>query len=295
MFPSPSITPPTLENYQWKFNGLTLGANTPFGVLKAEGLDFAIPRTGDAPWPRDHGEARGLDIWGGRDVILDLWVKSDGTSLQHALLALAAAQNIKPTAESPLWFQLPNLPIMCVMCRPRKRPYPIDSDYSAANIAKPELSLHATDPRIYSAGKEASVALGAIPETGGLIAAKNEGNTEARFVVIFQGEVAGPALQNLSIAGTPTIRFTPPGEEPVEKMTVPADYQLSVNTGIPHLVQLYKGTVAEGDWENAMKLLTWDSIWFDLIPGENSLRYHADSLSPEASTATVQWASAWQL
>lgn len=293
MFPSPSITPPTLENYQWEYNGLTLGANTPYGVLKAEGLDFATPRHGDIPWPRDHGEARGLDVFGGRDVILDLWVKSDGTSLQHALLALAAAQNIMPTAEMPLWFQLPNLPIMCVMCRPRKRTYPIDSDYSAANIAKPELSLHATDPRIYSAGKEASVALGDSPETGGLIAAVNAGNTETRFVVIFQGEVENPALQNLVISQEPTLRFTLPGEP--EENTVPPDYQLSVNTGIPHLVQLYNGTVAEGDWTTAMKLLTWDSIWYDLIPGENTLRYHASATSNPASTATVQWASAWNL
>ena len=292
MFPNPSITPPSLSDYQFQFGGLTFGAGTPWGVLKVEGLGMADIRTADTPWPRDHGASRGLDVFGERTIIFDLWDVAGGTSLQARQLELAAATNVSPTAEGLLWFQLPNNPIMCVPCRPIARPTTIDSDYAAANVAKPELHFLATDPRIYGAGQEASVALGDTPETGATVSPVNEGNTEARFVVIFSDEVENPALQNLSIAGTPTVRFVKPGEP--EEPTVEDGDQLSVNTGTPHLVQLYSGTVAEGNWVNGMKLLTWDSIWFDLPPGGNDLRYHADGGSA-GSTATIQWASAWQL
>jgi hypothetical protein len=154
MFPSPTITPPTLNDFEYYFNGLHFGAETPFGVLGVEGLDLAEIRSGDISYPRDYGQFKGLDLFAGKDIIFDFWEKSNGVSLQSSQLELATATNIMPDEEFPLWFQLPNLPILCVFCRVRKRPTKIDSDYAAANIAKPELVLHATDPRIYSAGKE---------------------------------------------------------------------------------------------------------------------------------------------
>ena len=156
-FPSPSITPPALENYQFYYNGLLFFANTPHAVLTLEGLGLPDVRSGDVNWARDYGQAKGLDLFGGRDLIFDFWEKPNGFSLQSSQLELAAATQILPNEEYPLWFQLPNLPTLCVMCRVRKRPTKIDSDYAAANIAKPELVLHATDPRIYSAGKSTEI------------------------------------------------------------------------------------------------------------------------------------------
>jgi hypothetical protein len=296
VFPAPSLTPPTLEDFQWQYGGLTFGANTAIGVLNVEGLDLAEIRNGDANWPRDHGQAMGLDVFAGRDVIFDLWIKSGGSSLQATQLELAAATNVKPNEEIPLWFQLPNLPILCVMCRPRKRPGKIETDYAAANIYKPELAFHATDPRIYAAGEEAAWGTGEEPETGTIQNVVNAGNTEMRPIFYIEGPVTSPAIQNLSAAETPTLRFAPIGD-PEGELTISPGEVLWVNLAIPHLVRLYPGGLGPGEgFENALRLLTWDSLWWDLIKGNNELRYHSDDPDlTETGDATIQWASAYML
>ena len=209
MFPSPSESPPSLENYQFHYNGLTFGANTPIAVLTEEGLGLSDIRNGDVNWARDHGQSPGLDLLSAKDVIFDLWITAGGTSVQARQLELAAATNVLPDEELPLWFQLPNLPIMCVLCRPRKRSFKIDSDYAAANIDKPELSFHVTDPRIYEAGKSVTYGLGAV--VAGKVTAKSEtfvnGNTEMRPVATFKGPLTGPKITNTEISGNPFIRL----------------------------------------------------------------------------------------
>lgn len=213
MFPSPSLTPPTLEGFQWEYNGLVMGAGTAFGVLGVEGLDMADIRSGDVNLPRDDGQTMGLDLYGGRDIILDLWMKTDGTSLQAAQLELAAATVVRPNEEIPLWFQLPNLPIMCVMCRPRKRPMKVDSDYAAAQVGKPELSLHATDPRIYGEGVETEISPNHPATT---VTLDNTGNQEMRPIAVFTGPLARPTIKSKAIAGEPFLtisRAIPDAEE----------------------------------------------------------------------------------
>jgi hypothetical protein len=211
MFPSPSLVVPSLEDFQWSYNGLKLGANTPYGVLGAEGFNMADIRNSDGGWPRDHGQALGLDLLGGQDILLDLWMKSDGTSLQHAQTALAAATRVQPGEETPLWFKLPNLQTMCLMTRPRKRKSKIDSDYASGNIGKPELSLHATDPRFYEHGRETVINLG--PLAGGKVTAGKlvvtNGNMEMRPIIVFTGKLRNPSIGNLTIAGHPTLKLEP--------------------------------------------------------------------------------------
>lgn len=202
------LDPPMLEDFQWYFNGLTLGADTPYGVLNVEGIDLAAIRHGDEPWPRDHGEAMGLDLYEGRDIIMDLWMKSDGTSLQHAQAALAKASKVLPSSELPLWFQLPNLPILCVVCRPRKKPMKIDANYAAAEIGEPEWSLHATDPRIYGEAKQTELTQAEKEKT------LANGDCEMRPILVFNGPLTQPWVRNKTITGGPRIRLRNPAAEP---------------------------------------------------------------------------------
>ena len=204
MFPPPSVVPPTLEDFQWGYAGLVFGANTPWGVLGAEGFGLADVRHQNTPWPRDHGEALGLDVFGGRSsIVFDLWDVAGGTSLQARQLELAAATNILPNGEEYLWFKLPNLPVMCVPCRVSKRPTNIDSDYAAANVAKPELALTATDPRIYGAGVSTVIS----PNHPASTKVLANGNMEMRPILVFTGPLARPRAANLSIAGDPFIEL----------------------------------------------------------------------------------------
>lgn len=213
MFPLPSVEPPTLNDFEWQFNGLTIGGNTNFGVLKVEGLNLPEVRNGDVAWPRDHGQAAGLDLYGGYDIIIDLWMKTNGESLQAAQLELAKATRVLPNEQIPLWFQLPNMPLMCVMCRPRKRPMDIDSDYAAAQIGEPSVMFHSTDPRLYLPGLEHTIDLSA--PSGGKVTpteftVDNEGNTEMRPILIFTGPLTVPELQNGTINGEPFLRLDVP-------------------------------------------------------------------------------------
>ena len=158
-FPPTSLTPPTLTDYQWSYNGTLLGASTPLGVLNVTGLvDLAQIRSGDPNQPRAHGQFVGLDLYGGRDITFSIFAKTNGTSLQSTLNAFASATVCGLATEQPLWFQLPNMPLLCIMCRPRKRSIPVDKNYEV-NIGYPVAQFHATDPNIYEAAQTATVGL----------------------------------------------------------------------------------------------------------------------------------------
>lgn len=297
MFPSPSLVPPALEDFQWEYNNLLFGADTPFGVLKAEGFDMPEVRNGDVDWPRDHGQAMGIDLYSGKDIIFDLWVKSNGTSLQSSQLELAAASVVRPNEELPLWFKLPNLNVMCVMCRPRKRPFPIDADYAAAKVGKPELVLHQTDPRIYERGKESKLELGAV--SGGKVTPTSviltNGNTEMRPILIFSGPLLEPFIANLSIGGEPRLTFINPAEKAI---TIPASAQLLVDLGPVHRVEYYPKGIAEAAAhppENKQGWVTAASTWWDLLPFANEIQFGSQDVTKTAGSVAIQWAPANEL
>jgi hypothetical protein len=347
MSPPVSLALPELEDFQWSYNGLTMGANTPYGVLKVEGLDLAKIRSGDVNWSRDHGQQMGLDLYEDRDVILDLWMKSDGTSLQHAQLALATATIVRLNEELPLWFKLPEYPVLCIMCRPRKRPMKIDSDYAAAKIGKPELSLHATDPRIYGAGEATLLQLttanpyestaeykrGEIVEAGsggpwecifpcvGIepevtpewekywvhwlgkrlrseLTITNNGNTEMRPILVFNGPFAIPRIVAHSLAGEPFLKFLAPGIEPeTGGKTLKAGEQLEVNLDPTHRITWY----APGEKESGAlgtdvsQWLNSESTWWDLIPGENLIEIYSEYTADDTGSVEVLWAPAYEI
>jgi hypothetical protein len=115
-FPLPAAlggpTPPSLAAWQWQYNGLTFGAGTSFGVLKIQGLNLASIRQGDVNAPRDDGQLIGLDVYGGRDITLDLWMTGSGGLVGNQLL-LAKAMQLGYATELPLWFQMPGTPNLC--------------------------------------------------------------------------------------------------------------------------------------------------------------------------------------
>lgn len=245
-FPAPSLEPPALEDFQFSFNGLTFGAGTPYAVLKLEGISLPDVRNGDVNWPRDHGQAEGLDLLGGQDMLFDLWVKTDGTSLQHAQEVLAKATAVRPSEEIPLWFKLPNLNIMCRIARPRLRKGTVDTDYAAANIWQPELLFHATDPRLYEQGAETSIALGAL--AGGKVTpgthSFTNGNTEMRPILILTGKLLNPSITNETITDKPAIKLTPPplildatGAAKTKVLTVASTANIAVGGAVigPHI------------------------------------------------------------
>lgn len=306
-FPSPALTPPTLASWQFSLNGYTFGASTADGVLEIDGLgDLATIRSGDMARSRDHGELIGLDLYGGRDFTVNLWAKSDGVSLQDTLLNLAAATVVGLGTEQPLWFQLPNYPLLCCMCRCRKRAVPWDLNYGAANIATPVASFHATDPRIYAAGQSVTTGLpsptvgmhfpatfpltfGATTPSG--VTVTNSGNTEMRPILVLTGPMTNPTIQNTTITGTPALAFSNPTQV---SYTVLAGDQMVIDLDL-HSVQYYTGGVSAGNPASRTSWLVPGSTWWDLLPGANLIQFLSADAASVAGTCQIQYASAYQL
>lgn len=308
-FPSPSITAPTLSNWQFQFNGLTFGSGQAVKVKGVTGLgDLPTIRTGDAPRPRDHGELIGLDLYSGRDITFDLEAESSSGVVESTLLTLAAATLTGLTTEQPLWFQLPGLPLLAVMCRPRKRTTTWDVGFQIGNVGVVSVQFHATDARVYTAPSlTATVGLPSptagltfpvtFPVTFGTVAPSgvtvtNSGNTEIRPVLVITGPVTNPSVENASIAGNPVLTFSNPNQT---GYTVAAGDQLVVDLDT-HSILYYVGGVSSGSAPASRgNWLVAGSTWWNLPPGNNLIQFLSRDSSSVAGTCTVQWASGYEL
>lgn len=304
-FPSPSLVVPVLNDYEVSFNGLTMGGDTPYGILQMEGFDLPVIRNGDAGRPRDQGMLIGLDVFGGRSFTLNMWIAANGgSSLQTLLEALAAATPVMGNTEIPFWFKLPNLGQMCVMARARKRTMPIDLDYGAGMVAKPVVQFFATDPRIYYSPSFTTTTTlpGTSPQGGftfpftfpltfgsslppGQMSLDNIGNYEMRPLIIFTGPLTNPSIQNTSIAGNPKLTFTNPTQlnytlQPGDTLTVDLDFHSILYTPV--------------NTSNPQSVLNWyaqGSTWFNLAPGVNTMFFSSTDNPPTTGTCEVEWAS----
>lgn len=307
-FPSSSLTPPTLSNWQFSYQGLTFGQGQAIKVAHVTGLgDLAEIRNGDEPRARDHGQTIGLDLFGGRDITFDLEAESSSGQVETTLLTLAQVTTPGLTTEQPLWFQLPGMPLLAVMCRPRKRTLPWDVGYQIGNVAQVSAQFHATDPRVYTAG--AAVTVGLPSPTAGMtfpatfpltfgatspngVTVTNGGNVESRPVLVITGPVTSPSVQNASISGSPTLTFTNPTQS---GYTVAAGDQLVIDLDL-HSILYYVGGVSSGTTPASRgSWLVSGSTWWDLPAGANLIQFLSKDSASVAGSLTVQYASAYQL
>lgn len=304
------VTPPTLDAWQFQYNGLTFGAGTSFGILSVKGLAMADVRHQDSVLPRDSGYLPGLDVYGGRTVELDLWMTGIG-GLQSNQVALAEAFPLGFATESPLWFQLPNMPLLCVMARTRKRTIRWDAVFAAQAVAKPMLQLYCTDPRIYGVSVVQTVGLGAVsgggltfpvgpfPVTFGATApasltVTNSGTDESRPVILFTGPLTAPYLQNSTITSGPLVQVINPSSG---GFTILDGDQLMVDMNVPHRVLYFSGGLAGGQAGSSVRSwLTAPSVWWDLPAATSSvLVFGSQDSSQTSGSVSVVSAPAYQL
>ncbi len=304
-FPPTNAVVPVLSDWQFSFNGLTMGAGTPYTIQQATGFDLASIRTQDVGRPRDQGMFIGLDVFGGRTFELNLWVISDGTTdLQTLMLSLASATPVAGSTEQPFYFKLPSMPQMAFMARARKRSFPLDLDYGAASIAKPVIQFEATDPRAYySPSLSNSIAL-PVPltgvkfpitfpmsfgtgGTGTYLTLDNTGNYEMRPILVFTGPLTTPTVNNTSISGNPYLTFRNPNQT---SYTLYAGDTLTVDLDMHTIVYTPSGAT---QGQNYRAWLTTGSTWFNLVPGNNNLFFSSLDASQVGGTLTVQWAPAY--
>lgn len=311
-FPAPTLTVPTLATWQFSFNGFTFGNATPAAVLKVTGLgDNPHIRSSTPTRARDHGQLVGLDLYGGRTFTINVWAQPNATSLQTNLLKLAAACEVGLATEQPLWFKQPNLPVLCVMCRPRKKTVPWDLNYGAAMVAKPVVQFHATSPLVFGKGRSLTVGVpgplpgmtfpsagatfplsfgGAVKPAG--VTADHTGNAPMKPVLVITGPVTTPSLSNDSLPGAPLMTIRNPTQT---GYTVTPGDQLVIDMDA-HSVEYYVGGVASGSAPASR--LSWvvaGSTWWYFQPGPNLVHLVSEDSTTLTGTFQVQWADAYIL
>lgn len=304
-FPAPSVVAPDLDDFQLQYAGLTMGAGTSYPYLELQGVDLAKIRSGDAGRPLDQGEFIGWDLYGGRDITVSYWIAADGGSSLQALLApFRAATVIGGVIEQPLWIKLPGTPLLVCSVRARKRTLNVDVNYGAAQLAKPVVQFHATDPRFYSTPTQTQAVGLAQPgagltfpvtfpvtfgQSGGsaTIQAVNSGDTEVRPILVIAGPVTNPWVSNGSLPGAPILQFSNPFQN---GYTVPAGDTLTVDLDWQTISYQTAGSTQSSqvpDW------LVYGSTWWNLPPGTNSISWGSSDSAATGATLTVQWASGY--
>jgi hypothetical protein len=288
----PQTTAPTLNNWQAQFNGLTIGAGTPYDLNGIEGLDLPAIRSGDTSRPRSHGEWMGLDLLAGREITIVGDFVSDGTSLQHAAEALGTAFAPGALTELPFWIQMPNLPILGMMVRTRKRNVPVDLGYSVSALAQMTIQLHATDPRLYAAAQSSSCVTALSPATTDLTV-NNAGNYETRPLLTLAGPLHGPTVfQSSAGPGFWFIQLI----NPAGGIDIASGDTVVIDTDT-HAVTYYVGGTGNGtpikNWVQPGNLWPNTAIGTPgMIPGNNVFTFNSTSGS-DTGTLTVTWASAY--
>ena len=303
-FPSPSAFVPDLNDWQFYYNGVYMGEGTPYATLSITGLSASTIRSGDTGRELDQGEFMGIDLYGGRDVTISLWVgASGGESLQSLLSTLSGAFTVAGTTSTPFYFQLPSLPLLCVMLRPRKYATPIDLDYGAASVGKPQASLHGVDPRVYVAPTTASV-VDLSPPVGGLtfpitfpvsfgggaygeIDLDNSGDFEMRPVLTITGPCTNPTVANDTITGGPVLTFSNPAQT---SFTLNSGDTLAIDLDFQSVIYTPDG----GDTGSYVPgWVVPGSTWWNLIPGVNEIQFGSSDAGMVAGFLTVDWTPAY--
>lgn len=281
-FPSPALVTPTLDPFQFSYAGLTFGGfgeSDPYHLIVAEGLyDMAQIATADVKRPLDQGEFIGVYSAGGRDPLIQVAVRSDGTSFDHARQALSGALRVPGATEQPLWFQLPS-GLYAVMARPTKFACPIDSNAVQLEAAMATMALHCTDPRIYLAPSLQAVC--GIPNPGehGEVTVTNAGTEGSRAVLLIEGPCKNPKVLAHSIPGEPWLEWL---------INLAAGDVLEVDMDWETQVLTHAGVTS--DVTNTLKE---GSTWWELEPKEPVvIRFSSADVAKVAAQLKVRYASA---
>jgi Phage tail protein len=310
--PSPTLSVPTLSNYQWFFQGaaatgVTLGPNTPFGFKKLEGIDLPSIRNGDSARPRTRGQYVGLDVIDARDITLTLDIGPLSTNfggygtLQGALNALRAVTNTQGTTEYPLWVQLPNFGLVAIMARCRKRSIPVDIPFTFGLAQNAVVQFHTTDPYFYASPTLApsvslptpGIGFGFLPSgmsfnlsfgggtTANTVTVTNSGDAPCYPQLVITGPCLNPSISNASLPGNPTLTFDIQlfaGD----KFVIDLDMQSALYTA--------SGSSLASPRLNTLQA---NSTWWAVIPGTNVVTFNSQDTTAAAGTLALWYSSAF--
>jgi hypothetical protein len=271
-----------MTDYTGSYNGLSFGPGTNVQLLQIDGFeDGASVTASDTQRPRDHGEFFSNDFAGGRIVTLKMLVLDSGAGDFFSTVDAVKAATVPQAVPLPLVITLPSGRSRQLLCRPRRRTFPVDPNYSF-RYGLSTVEFHANDPRWYDTTLQ-SVTLLPPAAGGGLTfpvtfplsfgggsvgnsaTVTNAGNFGTRPVVTITGPCSTPSLQNGSGA---TLSFN---------LTLAAGDQLVVDFGARTAV--LNGTANE--YPTVVQPVTW----FELPAGSSTIRFSVASSSAGCQAA----------
>jgi hypothetical protein len=277
---SAGFTAPTLEDWQYSYQGLTFGVGTEFDTVTVSGITGPpVINSKDQPFPRDTGEYPGEDSMGGRDITIDFQIKG-GDNIGTKMLSLGSAFSAIPYLPQPLWFKVPDLEVMCSMCRPRQGGGDLDVNVTAGIQRKTAITLHANDPRLYG---QAQTLTGLDGDT---ITVSNAGNCEVRPVILLPQSEA-PKVTNTTIGSNAVTALN---------VLINDGDTIVVDLATPHTAVYWPGGIVT---PTAPLYSIFNGIdrtrttWWTLVPGDNHLSLSLSSSG--GASAAIWWASAYML
>jgi len=280
------------EDWQMAYAGLLVGSSTDFGVIEIKGLlDLPSVRSGDQTLLRQHGLKAGDDFLGSRVVAVTMDIYgANKADMQLRTDEFLTAFTVGD--EQALTFQLPGVAgggVGRIMARVRKRSVRHDLDF-LNGLTRATVQLEATDPRIYIEGQSSGtaelplvsggatfdatfdLAFGTAGTSGSFIAV-NEGTFAAPVLLKIEGPATDPSIENLSTGETLSLTGT-------------------IAAGSCYLINTADRTVMLNGTASRYSELDASSVWLQLAPGDNDLKFRADAYHADA-LLTATWRSAY--
>lgn len=280
-------------SYDWEieFAGLSLGAETAFGLTGVTGLlDMPAVRSSDLELLRRHGAYAGDDFLAARTIQLDFSIYADSVEEMQSRMD-EFLQAFVVGVEAPLVFQLPGVaggvPAR-VWARTKRRSVMMDLEYKYG-VAKASVQMVATDPRIYTDQQQS--------DNTGLLVVSGGATFPLTFPLSFGtvGSGGSMLLNNTGTFAAPVLfKIDGPVTDPVITNDTTGDvisFTGTIASGSYYLVDTAARSVLLNGTASRYNTLDASAVWFDLAPGINSISFDAASYEADALLSAT-WRSA---
>ncbi len=195
------------QDFQADFDGLILGAGTPYGITKWGGfLDMPAVRSQDDPIPLRDGIFAAANYSGGKTYDLEFDIVTNGVTAFSDAVALLESWTYAQVGLRPLRFQLPDKGVRVAMVQCRRRAIPVDVPYQFGMSAQAALQFYAPDARQYGPALSTSTGLRSggggltfpltfplnfgTPPSGGRVSFVNSGSASSEPVFTVSGPLS---------------------------------------------------------------------------------------------------------
>lgn len=285
------MTITSLNNYSFAFNDFVFGgADSVYQVMTVDGLeDLPSIRVQDDNRGYFDGMWTGRDFLSGRTITIVITVRGDVNYTMNYYLNLLQ-ENLKPQTAGTgvLQFQFPGNTLQRVNARVRRRSIQINTNYSSG-LATATYEFFCPDPLIYDntlnelelygtsaiTGRTYNRVYNMVYGTGGQTAnlCENIGWTNTYPVFTIKGPCINPQINDTNTGNVLSIVYS---MQTSDTLILDTNLRSVTLNGV-----------------NRRSLLTNNSTWFSMTPGNNYYRFTAASGTGTGTSCVVSWRSAF--